>query len=45
LVEMIDKVAEVFRRLGYSKDQISDDQGFLKGVIKFFSVVIKDILA
>jgi len=33
LIEMIDSVAEVFRRLGYSSEQISDDQEFLKRVI------------
>jgi len=42
---MIDQIAEVFRRIGYSKDQISDDQEFFKCVINFFSVVIKDVLA
>jgi hypothetical protein len=44
MTKLIDSVAEVFRRLGFPSDQIAQVQEYLKGVIKIFLAIIKNVL-
>ena len=45
MTQLTDSVAEVFRRLGFAQDQIAQIQEYVKGVIKIFLAIIKNVLA
>jgi len=44
VTQLIDSVAEVFSRLGFPSDQITQIKEYVKGAIKFFLAIMKNVL-
>ena len=42
---LVDSAAAIFSRLGYPQDQIEQVEQYIKGAIKIFLAIVKNILA
>jgi hypothetical protein len=45
MTELVDSVAEVFSKLGFPPDQIAHVKEYIKGAIKIFLVIVKNVLS
>ena len=45
MTELVDAVAKIFSKLGYSSDEIEKVKEYIQGAIKIFLAIVKNVLA